>query len=41
VLAQTERGRDAGAEELLVVTRSLDENGKMKYDYYLSNAHPD
>jgi len=38
VLARTERGRDAGAEELLVVTRSPDENGKIKYDYYLSNA---
>jgi SRSO17 transposase len=41
VLARTERGCDAGAEELLVVTRSLDESGKMKYDYHLSNAHPD
>lgn len=41
VLARTERGRDAGAEELLGVTRSREENGKMKYDYYLSNAHPD
>jgi SRSO17 transposase len=41
VLARTERGRDAGAEELLVVTRSLDESGKIKYDYHLSNAHPD
>ena len=41
VLARTERnGREAG-EELLVVTRSLDENNKMKYDYHLSNAHPD
>ena len=41
VLARTERScRDAG-EELLVVTRSLDENNKMKYDYHLSNAHPD
>ncbi len=38
VRARTERGRDAGAEELLVVTRSPDENGKIKYDYYLSNA---
>jgi len=38
VLARTERGRDAGAEELLVVTRAPDENGKIKYDYYLSNA---
>jgi len=41
VLARTERScRDAG-EELLVVTRSLDENNKIKYDYHLSNAHPD
>ena len=24
-----------------MVTRSLDENNKMKYDYHLSNAHPD
>jgi len=38
VLARTERGRAAGAEELLVVTRSPDENGTSKYDYYLSNA---
>jgi SRSO17 transposase len=41
VLARTERGRDAGAEEWLVVTRSPDENGKIKYDYYLSNAPVD
>jgi len=27
--------------KLLVVTRSCDENGKMKVDYYLSNANPD
>lgn len=41
VLARTERnGREAG-EELLVITRSLDENNKMKYDYHLSNTHPD
>jgi SRSO17 transposase len=41
VLARTERScRDTG-EELLVITRSLDENGKIKYDYHLSNAHPD
>ena len=41
VLARTERsGREAG-EELLVVTRSRDDNGTMKYDYHLSNAHPD
>jgi hypothetical protein len=24
-----------------VITRSLDENGTMKYDYHLSNEHPD
>ena len=41
VLARTERsGRDAG-EELLAVTRSLDDHGKMTYDYHLSNADPD
>jgi len=38
VLARTERSYGQVAEELLVVTRSLDENGKMKCDYYLSNA---
>jgi len=41
VLARTERSCADPTEELLVVTRSLDENGKMKYDYHLSNAHPD
>jgi len=41
VMARTERSYREAAEELLVVTRSLDENGKMKYDYHLSNAHPD
>lgn len=41
VLARTERSCRNATEELLVVTRSLDENGKMKYDYHLSNAHPD
>ena len=41
VLARTERSCREAEEELLVVTRSLDENGKMKYDYHLSNAHPD
>ena len=41
VLARTERSRCDAGEELLVITRSLDENGKMKYDYHLSNAHPD
>ena len=41
VLARTERSCCDTAEELLVITRSLDENGRMKYDYHLSNAHPD
>ena len=41
VLARTERSCCDATEELLVVTRSLDENHKMKYDYHLSNAHPD
>ncbi len=41
VLARTERSSRDVIEELLVITRSLDENGKMKYDYHLSNAHPD
>jgi len=41
VLARTERSCHDAGEELLVITRSLDENGKMKYDYHLSNAHPD
>ena len=41
VLARTERSCRDATEELLVITRSLDENGKMKYDYHLSNAHPD
>ena len=41
VLARTERSCCDAGEELLVITRSLDENGKMKYDYHLSNAHPD
>jgi SRSO17 transposase len=41
VLARTELSCREATEELLVVTRSLDEYGKMKYDYHLSNAHPD
>ena len=41
VVARTERSCRDATEELLVITRSLDENGKMKYDYHLSNAHPD
>ena len=38
VLARTERGKEGGAEELLVVTRTHESNGTMKCDYYLSNA---
>lgn len=38
VVARTERSCRDATEELLVVTRSLDENSKMKYDYHLSNA---
>ncbi|MCX6575475.1 MAG: IS701 family transposase [Candidatus Aminicenantes bacterium] len=38
VIARTERGKEGGAEELLVVTRTLEFNGTMKYDSYLSNA---
>ena len=41
VVARTERGWDDFTEELLVVTRSVDERGKIKYDYYLSNAPVD
>jgi SRSO17 transposase len=41
VLARTERRGRAATEELLVVTRALDETGKMKYDYHLAHAHPD
>jgi SRSO17 transposase len=41
VLARTERSWYEFAEELLIVTRSSQENGKAKYDYYLSNADPD
>ena len=33
--------RKVGAEEMLVVIRSLDEEKKVKTDYYLSNAPPD
>jgi len=40
VVARTERSRTDPAEELVVVTRSLGEDGKVKYDYYLSNADP-
>jgi SRSO17 transposase len=41
VVARTERSYREATEELLMVTRSPDENGKIKYDYHLSNAHPD
>ena len=41
VVARTERSWYDFTEELLVVTRSVDESGKVKYDYYLSNAKPD
>ena len=41
VVARTERGRGDAGEELLVVTRCLDENHIPKYDYYLSNAPSD
>jgi len=38
VIARTERSYRDPTEELLVVARSADANGQMKYDYYLSNA---
>jgi len=38
VIARTERGKEGCTEELLVVTRTQESNGTMKYDYYLSNA---
>lgn len=38
VMARTEQSREKSTEELLVVTRYLDESRKMKYDYHLSNA---
>ncbi len=41
VVARTERGGDDCTEELLIVTRTPDGNGKVKYDYYLSNAPVD
>jgi SRSO17 transposase len=40
VAARTDRGR-IGPEELLVVIRSLDEDGATKHDYYLSDAPPE
>lgn len=41
VVARTERGWHDFTEELLVVTRSVDQSGKVKYNYYLSNASVD
>jgi len=41
VVARTERGRDDCTEELLIVTRTQESNGTIKYDYYLSNAPAD
>ena len=41
VVARTERSWHDFTEELLIVTRSPDGNGKVKYDYYLSNAPAD
>jgi len=41
VVARTERGWDDCTAELLVVTRTPESNGTMKYDYYLSNAPVD
>ena len=41
VVARTECCRQGATEELLVVTRSVDEKGHLKTDYYLSNAEAD
>ena len=41
VVARTERRCRDRTKELLVATRRLDENGKTKVDYHLSNASPD
>jgi SRSO17 transposase len=41
VVARTERSWHDPVEELLIVTRTPDGNGKAKYDYYLSNAPAD
>ena len=38
VVARTERSRHESVEELLVVTRRLEGNDGVKYDYHLSNA---
>ena len=41
VVARTERSWHEPVEELLIATRTPDGNGKVKYDYYLSNAPAD
>ena len=41
VVARTERSWHDFTEELLIVTRTPDGNGKVKYDYYLSSAPAD
>ena len=41
MVAKTEHSREKSTEELLVVTRYLDENRQTKYDYHLSNAASD
>jgi SRSO17 transposase len=41
VMARTERSHGDAAEELLVVTRSRQDNDSLKYDYHLSNAAAD
>ena len=41
VAARTERNDRDATEELLVVTRGWEADGKTKYDYHLSNARPD
>jgi len=41
VVARTEHSWHDPTKELLIVTRSPDGNGKVKYDYYLSNAPAD
>jgi SRSO17 transposase len=39
VVAKTEKNQ-IGPEEILVVTRVVEESGAVKFDYYLSNADP-
>ena len=41
VVAQTERSRHKTVEKLFVVTRKPEGNGKVRYDYHLSNAPAD